>query len=81
MNQNHDAEYNRDQDQKPGAPQRPATEPHGAEGSAQSAKTLTDPATGEADGGGHAPNQARADQIDGAAGGRKKAQERNLPPA
>ncbi|HEX3888240.1 MAG TPA: hypothetical protein VHW05_12140, partial [Phenylobacterium sp.] len=44
---NTDARYNRDDDQKPGAPPRPATEPAGAKGSARSAKTATDPATGE----------------------------------
>ncbi len=78
MSQNHDAQYNRDQDQKPGAP-RPATEPHGAEGSARSDKTLTDPASGEPRQDGHAPNQADTDLLDGAEGGRKAAQDRNLP--
>jgi hypothetical protein len=39
--------YNRDDDQKPGAPPRSATEPGGAKGSARSAKTQTDAATGE----------------------------------
>ncbi len=42
-----DARYNRDDDQKPGSPPRSATEPAGAKGSARSAKTLTDPQTGE----------------------------------
>ncbi|WP_293366035.1 hypothetical protein [Phenylobacterium sp.] len=42
-----DARYNRDDDQKPGAPPRSATEPAGAKGSARSDKTRTDPATGE----------------------------------
>jgi len=80
MSQNHDAQYNRDQDQKPGSPQRSASEPRGAEGSARSHKTLTDPASGEARREGHAPNQAQADQTDGAGGGLKAAQARNLPP-
>ena len=79
MNQNHDAEYNRDQDQKPGSPQRAASEPSGAEGTARTDKTLTDPASGETRQEGHAPNQAQTDLHDGAAGGRKAAQERNLP--
>lgn len=37
----------RDEDLKPGAPPRPATEPSGAEGSQRTSKTMTDPATGE----------------------------------
>lgn len=32
---------------KPGSPPRPASEPKGSEGSSQTDKTLTDPATGE----------------------------------
>ena len=66
MTQSHDQAYNRDQDQKPGSPQRMAQEPKGAEGSARSNKTATDPASGESRGEGHAPNQAAADQTDGA---------------
>lgn len=62
----HDAAYNRDQDQKPGSPQRMAQEPAGSKGSSQSSKTATDPASGEHRQTGHAPNQARADQTDGA---------------
>ena len=31
---------------KPGSPPRPATEPHGAEHSTKTSKTLTDPGTG-----------------------------------
>jgi hypothetical protein len=42
-----DAARNRDDQQKPGSPPRPATEPAGAEGSSRSSKTATDPATGE----------------------------------
>ena len=79
MSQNHDAQYNRDQDQKSGSP-RSATEPQGSEGSSRSDKTLTDPASGEARQDGHAPNQAEADLLDGAEGGRRSAQARNLPP-
>jgi hypothetical protein len=66
MPQSHDEAYNRDQDQKPGSPQRMAQEPKGAEGSARTSKTTTDPASGENRGPGHAPNQAKTDQIDGA---------------
>jgi hypothetical protein len=68
MPQSHDQAYNRDQDQKPGSPQRMAQEPQGAEGSARSHKTATDPASGETRQRGHAPNQARTDQTDGAGG-------------
>ena len=39
--------YNRDEDQKPGSPPRPATEPEGGEASTRTDKTMTDPATGE----------------------------------
>jgi hypothetical protein len=42
-----DPRYNRDEDQKPGAPPRSATEPASAKGSARTAKTRTDPQTGE----------------------------------
>jgi hypothetical protein len=37
------------EDLKPGRPPRPATEPAGAEGSGDTAKTRADPATGEQD--------------------------------
>lgn len=66
MSQNHDQAYNRDQQQKPGSPQRMAQEPGGAEGSARSPKTATDPASGEPLDGKPAPNQAETDQTDGA---------------
>jgi hypothetical protein len=65
MPQPHDPTWNRDDDAKPARPQRTATEPNGAEGSARSGKTLTDPASGEPDTAGHAPNQAETDQTDG----------------
>lgn len=65
-NTDHDAAYNRDQDQKSGAPQRSASEPEGSKGSARSRKTFTDPASGGSQRASHAPNQAEADQIDGA---------------
>ncbi len=42
------------EDQKDGAPPRPAVEPVGAEGAADTSKTQTDPATGE-------PNPGRSD--------------------
>lgn len=69
MPQNHDKAYNRDQDQKPGSPQRMAQEPSGSEGSAQTKKTATDPASGETKGRPSAPNQAETDQSDGAGPG------------
>ena len=65
MKQSHDAAYNRDQDQKPTAA-RMAQEPKGAKGSARSSKVRTDPASGEHRRDGPAPNQAEADQTDGA---------------
>ena len=66
MTQSHDDAYNRDQDQKPGSPQRMAQEPKGSEGSSRSPKTATDPVTGAPAKGRPAPNQAEADQTDGA---------------
>lgn len=42
----HEPGYNRDEEMKPGAPPRPSSEPRGSEGSADNAKTMTDPATG-----------------------------------
>jgi hypothetical protein len=70
MPQSHDDAYNRDQDQKPGSA-RMAQEPKGAKGSARSAKTATDPASGEHNGAPPKPNQARTDQSDGAPKGRR----------
>jgi hypothetical protein len=70
MPQSHDDAYNRDQDQKPDAP-RMAQEPKGAKGSARSPKTRTDPASGGGQRDGHAPNQAKTDQTDGASGRRR----------
>ena len=61
----HDPSYNRDDEQKPGRPQRTAYEPKGAEGDAATPKTRTDPASGESTGTSHRPNQAEADQTDG----------------
>ncbi len=61
----HDAAYNRDEDQKPDEP-RMAQEPEGSEGSSRSSKTATDPASGETRPAAPAPNQAKADQTDGA---------------
>ena len=57
-------QYNRDDELKPGRPPRGAHEPQGSEGSARTDKTLTDPATGAPNGGGAAPNQSDADQVD-----------------
>ena len=65
MSRSHDEAYNRDEDQKPGKP-RMAQESAGAEGSAGSGKTRTDPASGEHRSDGHAPNQAKTDQTEGA---------------
>ena len=62
----HDPAYNRDDEQKPGGPPRSAHEPKGSEGSSDTAKTLTDPMSGEPATGGHAPNQSEVDQTDGA---------------
>lgn len=50
-----DQAKNRDDDMKPGAPPRPATEPNGAPGSSRNDKTATDPATGEPQNGPPAP--------------------------
>jgi hypothetical protein len=55
-----DQSWNRDDQQKPGAPPRSASEPKGREGSARTAKTATDPASGEPTGGAPAPNRADA---------------------
>ena len=60
----HDPAYNRDDAQKPGRPQRMAQEPRGEQGSTQTPKTKTDPASGEPHGGAPAPNQSTADQDD-----------------
>ena len=59
------ARYNRDDDQKPGRPPRPATEPAGSERSSQTPKTLTDPASGASRRQGTPPNQSQSDQSDG----------------
>jgi hypothetical protein len=56
-----DKRRNRDDDQKPGSPPRPATEPGGLQGSSRTPKTATDPATGAPTPGAPAPNQARSD--------------------
>jgi hypothetical protein len=58
----HDPAYNRDEEQKPGSPQRMAQEPPGAEGSARSSKTATDPASGEPRRRSPKPDRAKADQ-------------------
>jgi hypothetical protein len=55
--------YNRDEDQKPGAPPRSASEPRGAEASTQSAKTMTDPSSGARKPQPPAPNRAKTDEI------------------
>jgi hypothetical protein len=56
-----DKRRNRDEDQKPGSPPRPASEPAGSRGSSRTSKTATDPATGAPAPGAPAPNQARSD--------------------
>jgi hypothetical protein len=53
--------WNRDDEQKPGAPPRTAYEPKGSEGSVQTDKTLTDPASGESRDGPQAPNRSGAE--------------------
>jgi hypothetical protein len=55
--------WNRDDEQKPGAPPRTAYEPNGAKGSTGNSKTMTDPATGEPQPGSPAPNQSDADDA------------------
>jgi hypothetical protein len=65
MPERHDPAYNRDDEQKAGRPQRTAYEPKGAEGESATAKTFTDPASGESRNESHAPNHAEADQTDG----------------
>jgi hypothetical protein len=52
-----DERYNRDEERKPGRPDRMAQEPAGSEGSERNAKTLTDPASGEPLPGAPAPAQ------------------------
>ena len=56
-----DQRRNRDEDQKPGAPPLPATEPAGSRGSGRTAKTKTDPATGVPRPDAPAPNQSRSE--------------------
>jgi len=57
--------YNRDDEQKPGAPPRTAYAPQGGEAAARNAKTQTDPASGERQPGAPAPNQAGTDETPG----------------
>jgi hypothetical protein len=58
-----DRSFNRDDAQKAGRPPRPATEPHGAEGSSRTPKTRTDPATGAPMRDAPAPNQSKSDDV------------------
>jgi hypothetical protein len=58
-----DARYNRDEDQKPGAPPRSATEPKGADPSSRPAKTRTDPQTGEPGSGPPAPARSSSGET------------------
>jgi hypothetical protein len=58
-----DKNLNRDEEQKPGAPPRPASEPDGSKGSSRNAKTLTDPATGAPEKDAPVPNQSQANDI------------------
>jgi hypothetical protein len=60
-----DKQWNRDDEQKPGAPPRTAHEPKGSEGSTRTDKTLTDPASGEPNAQPPAPNRAGADRKPG----------------
>jgi hypothetical protein len=56
--------YNRDDEMKPGEPPRTAYEPEGSEGSTRTAKTLTDPATGEPNPGAPAPAGSALNEAD-----------------
>ncbi len=56
--------WNRDEDRKPGRPDRMAQEPPGAEGSARPPKPRTDPASGEPQPGAPAPNRSESDERD-----------------
>ena len=58
-----DDRYNRDEDQKPGRPPRPATEPPGAERSTRTRKTLTDPGSGEPHPTAQRPNRSQTDET------------------
>jgi hypothetical protein len=57
-----DKRFNRDDDQKPGSPPRPATEPAGSHSSSRTPKTATDPATGAPTSSAPAPNQSRSEE-------------------
>jgi hypothetical protein len=59
-----DKRFNRDEDQKPGRPPRMAQEPEGAEKSSRTAKTQTDPASGEPNPDVQKPNHAEGDERD-----------------
>jgi hypothetical protein len=54
--------WNRDDEQKPGRPPRTAHEPEGAEGSTNSPKTMTDPASGEPSPNPPEPGRSGADE-------------------
>lgn len=56
--------WNRDDERKPGRPDRMAQEPAGAERSARNAKTQTDPASGEPLPGAPAPGRSESDERD-----------------
>ena len=58
---NIDKSWNRDDEQKPGAPPRSAYEPKGSEGSARSRKTATDPVSGEPNSQPPAPNRSASE--------------------
>jgi hypothetical protein len=53
--------WNRDDEQKPGAPPRSSHEPKGSEGSSRTDKTRTDPASGEPQHDRPRPNQSSAE--------------------
>jgi hypothetical protein len=76
MPRSHDPSYNRDEEQKPGAPQRMAQEPRGAEGSARTPKTATDPASGEHRHDATAPNRAESEAEGGGSGKGRRTQRR-----
>jgi hypothetical protein len=55
--------WNRDNEQKPGAPPRSAYEPRGSEGSSRNDKTATDPASGEPTDGPRRPPRPQAEDA------------------
>jgi hypothetical protein len=61
--QDNDRAKNRDDEMRPGAPPRSAYHPPGSGGSSRSAKTRTDPATGEPRRGAPAPARSSSEDA------------------